>query len=56
MPKDADNLAFLLLLNQTCAVKETACQPTTPPGLPLPAEEYGGFFTGDCIQARTLNL
>ena len=56
MPKDADNLAFLLLLNQTCAVKETACQPITPPGLPLPAEGYGGFFTGDCIQARTLNL
>jgi len=55
-PRTPTTSPFLLLLNQTCAAKETAGQPTTPPGLPLPVEEHGGFFTGDCIQARPLNL
>ena len=50
MPKDADILAFLLALNQTCAAKEAAGEPITPPGLPLPVEEHGEFVTGDCIR------
>jgi hypothetical protein len=49
MPKDADILAFLLALNQTCAAKEAVGEPITPPGLPLPIEEQAGFVTGDCI-------
>jgi SAM-dependent methyltransferase len=49
MPKDADILAFLLSLNQSCAAKEAAGNPITPPGLPLPIEEQAGFVTGDCI-------
>jgi hypothetical protein len=31
MPPDADILAFLLALNQTCAAKEAAGEPITPP-------------------------
>ena len=49
MPKDADILAFLLALNQTCAVQEAAGEKITPPGLPLPLEEHEKFITGDCI-------
>ena len=49
MPKGADILTFLLALNQTCAAKEAAGDPITPPGLPLPVEEHGAFVTGDCI-------
>jgi hypothetical protein len=49
MPKDADILAFLLDLNQTCAAKEAAGEKITPPGLPLPGQEHGAFVTGDCI-------
>lgn len=49
MPKDADILAFLLDLNQTCAAKEAAGEKITPPGLPLPVEEHGKFVTEDCI-------
>jgi hypothetical protein len=40
MPKDADILAFLLHLNQSCATKEAAGEKITPPGLPLPVEEH----------------
>lgn len=50
MPKDADILAFLLQLNQSCAAKEAAKEPITPPGLPLPLEEHTEFITEDCIQ------
>ncbi len=50
MPKGADILTFLLALNQTCAAKEAAGEPITPPGLPLPVEEQGEFVTGDCIR------
>ncbi len=50
MPKGADILTFLLALNQTCAAKEAAGEPITPPGLPLPVEEHGEFVTGDCIR------
>lgn len=50
MPKDADILAFLLELNQSCAAKEAAGEPITPPGLPLPKEEHAEFVTQDCIQ------
>ena len=50
MPKDADILAFLLALNQTCASKEAAGKPITPPGLPLPVEEHAEFVTVDCIR------
>ncbi len=50
MPKDADILAFLLALNQTCAAKEAAGEPITPPGLPLPVKEHGKFITADCIK------
>jgi hypothetical protein len=49
MPKGADILTFLLALNQTCAAKEAAGEPITPPGLLLPVEEHGEFLTGDCI-------
>jgi hypothetical protein len=51
MPKDADILAFLLNLNQSCAAKEAAGEPITPPGLPLAGEEQEKFVTGDCINA-----
>lgn len=50
MPKDADILAFLLALNQTCATKEAAGETITPPGLPLPKEEHAAFITDDCIK------
>ena len=50
MPKDADILAFLLDLNQTCAAKEAAGEAITPPGLPLPVGEHAGFITEDCIK------
>ncbi len=49
MPKDADILAFLLTLNQSCAAKEAAGEPITPPGLPLPKTEHGELVTGDCL-------
>ena len=49
MPKDADILAFLLVLNQACAAKEAAGESITPPGLPLPASEHAAFITEDCI-------
>ncbi len=49
MPKDADILAFLLALNQSCAAKEAAGGKITPPGLPLPVEEHEKFITSDCI-------
>jgi len=49
MPKDADILAFLLALNQTCAAQEAAGEKITTPGLPLPVEEHGEFITSDCI-------
>lgn len=49
MPKDADTLAFLLDLNQTCAAREAAGDPITPPGLPLPPEDHAAFITEDCI-------
>ena len=49
MPKDADILAFLLALNQTCAAQEAAGEQITPPGLPLPVAEHEKFVTGDCI-------
>ncbi|MCX6877802.1 MAG: N-6 DNA methylase [Verrucomicrobia bacterium] len=52
MPKDADILAFLLALNQTCAAKEAAGEKITPPGLPLPVEEHEAFLTEDCIRAH----
>jgi hypothetical protein len=52
MPKDADILAFLLALNQSCAAKEAAGEKITPPGLPLPVEEHGEFVTSDCIQVE----
>jgi hypothetical protein len=52
MPKDADILAFLLALNQSCAAKETAGEKITPPGLPLPGEEHEKFVTSDCIQVE----
>ena len=51
MPKDADILAFLLALNQSCAAKEAAGAKITPPGLPMAAEEHEAFVTGDCIVA-----
>ncbi|MCX6873487.1 MAG: N-6 DNA methylase [Verrucomicrobia bacterium] len=51
MPKDADILAFLLDLNQTCAAKEAAGETITPPGLPLPVGEHEKFITSDRIQA-----
>jgi hypothetical protein len=50
MPKDADILAFLLDLNQSCAAKEAAGQAITPPGLPLPAADHAAFVTDDCIR------
>jgi SAM-dependent methyltransferase len=50
MPKEADILAFLLDLNQTCAAKEAAGEPITPPGLPLPQEEQASYVTDDCIK------
>jgi len=50
MPKDSDILSFLLALNQTCAAKEAAGEPITPPGLPLPVGEHGEFVTEDCIR------
>ena len=50
MPKEADILAFLLALNQTCAAKEAAGNPITPPGLFLPKEEHDAFMTDDCIK------
>ncbi|MEI6175943.1 MAG: DNA methyltransferase [Verrucomicrobiota bacterium] len=49
MPKDADILAFLLDLNQSCAAKEATGEKITPPGLPLPVEEHDKFVTSDCI-------
>jgi len=52
MPPDADILAFLLALNQTCAAKEAVGQPITPPGLPLPPEEHAAFVTEDCIRVK----
>jgi len=53
MPKDADILAFLLHLNQSCAAKEAVGGPITPPGLPLAAEEHGEFVTEDCIRVQS---
>jgi hypothetical protein len=53
MPKDADILAFLLTLNQSCAAKEAAGEPITPPGLPLAVEEYEAFVTDDCITIKS---
>ncbi|QTN32270.1 hypothetical protein HZ994_07975 [Akkermansiaceae bacterium] len=50
MPKGADILTFLLALNHSCAAKEAAGEPITPPGLPLPVDEHGAFVTGDCIR------
>jgi hypothetical protein len=50
MPKNADILAFLLDLNQTCSAKEAAGETITPPGLPLPMAEHGNLVTEDCIQ------
>ena len=50
MPKNADTLAFLLGINQTCAAKEAAGQHITPPGLPLPQEDHVSFVTKDCIR------
>ena len=50
MPKDADILAFLLALNQSCAAKEAAGESITPPGLPLPLGDHGAFITKDCIR------
>lgn len=55
MPKDADILAFLLALNQSCAAKEAAGEPITPPGLPLPVEQHVEFLTEDCIRIESLN-
>jgi SAM-dependent methyltransferase len=52
MPKDADILAFLLALNQSCAAQEAAGEKITPPGLPLPVEEHAEFVTSDCIQVE----
>ena len=52
MPKDADILAFLLALNQSCAAKEAAGEKITPPGLPLPVKEHGAFVTEDCIRVN----
>ena len=52
MPKDADILAFLLHLNQSCAAKEAAGEKITPPGLPLPEEEHAAFVTSDCISVE----
>jgi SAM-dependent methyltransferase len=52
MPKDADILAFLLQLNQSCAAKEAAGEKITPPGWPLPVEEHGKFVTEDCIKTK----
>ncbi len=49
MHKEADILAFLLALNQTCAAREAAGEKITPPGLPLPVEEHEKFITSDCI-------
>jgi SAM-dependent methyltransferase len=49
MPKDADILAFLLHLNQSCAAKEAAGEKITPPGLPLPVDEHAEFVSSDCI-------
>ena len=49
MPKDANILAFLLALNQSCAAKEAAGEPITPPGLPLPLGKHAEFVTEDCI-------
>jgi SAM-dependent methyltransferase len=54
MAADVDPLAFLLELNLACAAKEKAGKKITPPGLPLPAEEYVKFVTDDCIQAPPL--
>jgi hypothetical protein len=50
MAKDAEILAFLLDLNLTCAAREAAGQPITPPGLPLPESERPAFLTDDCIR------
>jgi hypothetical protein len=52
MPKDADILAFLLQLNQSCAAKEAAGEKIIPPGLPLLVEEHGEFVTEDCIRVE----
>jgi len=54
MSADADPLAFLLELNLSCAKKENAGQPITPPGLPLPAVDRASFVTSDCIQPPLL--
>ncbi|MEX2581622.1 MAG: DNA methyltransferase [Verrucomicrobiales bacterium] len=54
MPADADQLPFLLALNQTCAAKEAAGEPVVPPGLPLPAKDHAEFITKDCIQIPKL--
>ncbi len=53
MPKDADILAFLLALNQTCATKEATGEKITAPGLPLPPEEHANFVTDDCINVSS---
>ena len=50
VPKNADILAFLLNLNQSCAAREAAGEAITPPGLPLPVEEHAAFITTDCIR------
>jgi hypothetical protein len=49
MPKDADILDFLLTLNQSCAAKEAAGEPITPPGLSLAIGEHDRLVTEDCI-------
>jgi hypothetical protein len=49
-PMAAEILAFLLDLNLTCAAREAAGQPITPPGLPLPESEHLAFLTDDCIR------
>jgi SAM-dependent methyltransferase len=50
MPQDADILAFLLALNQSCAAKEAAGETITPPGLPLPQDQQASYVTDDCIK------
>ena len=52
MPVDADILAFLLALNQTCAAKEAAGETITPPGVPLPLDGHAAFVTDDCIRVE----
>ncbi len=53
MASDADILAFLLALNGACAARESAGEPITPPGLPLPPAEHAAFITDDCIRVAS---